>query len=49
VERFELRRDGALNFSHPRGTHDDVFWAVALSVYATIEMKKLEMDAFVFG
>lgn len=49
VERFELRRDGAISFSHPHGTHDDVWWAVALSVYATIEMKKLELEAFAFG
>lgn len=49
IERFELRRDGALSFSHPHGTHDDVWWAVGLSVYATIEMKKLELEAFAFG
>ena len=49
IERFELRRDGALSFSHPHGTHDDVWWAVALSVYATIEMKKLDLEAFAFG
>jgi phage FluMu gp28-like protein len=49
IERFELRRDGAISFSHPHGTHDDVWWAVALSVYATIEMKKLELEAFAFG
>jgi hypothetical protein len=39
----------AICFSHPHGTHDDVWWAVALSVYATIEMKKLELEAFAFG
>jgi hypothetical protein len=39
VERFELRKDGHIAFSHPRGTHDDVFWATALSLYATVEMK----------
>jgi hypothetical protein len=39
VERFELRKDGNIAFSHPRGTHDDVFWASALSLYATVEMK----------
>jgi phage FluMu gp28-like protein len=49
IERFELRRDGAISFSHPHGTHDDVWWAVALSVYATIEMKKLDLEAFAFG
>jgi len=38
VERFEVRKDGSLAFSHPKGTHDDVFWATALAVYATMEM-----------
>ncbi|MCW4024941.1 MAG: terminase family protein [Candidatus Bathyarchaeota archaeon] len=38
VERFALRADGGLAFSHPQGTHDDVFWASALSVFATTEM-----------
>ena len=38
VERFDLRKDGAIGFSHPNGTHDDVFWATALAVYATCEM-----------
>jgi hypothetical protein len=30
--------DGGLAFSHPQSTHDDVFWASALAVYATCEM-----------
>jgi hypothetical protein len=34
VERFELGKSGKLLFSHPEGTHDDRFWALALSVYA---------------
>jgi hypothetical protein len=38
VERFALRADGGLAFSHPQGTHDDVFCAAALAVYATCEM-----------
>jgi hypothetical protein len=38
VERYELRRDGTIGFSHPNGTHDDVFWSIALSVYATTAM-----------
>jgi phage FluMu gp28-like protein len=49
IERFELRRDGAICFSHPSGSHDDAWWAIALSVYATIEMKKQELEAFAFG
>ena len=39
VERFELRKDGTLGFSHPYGTHDDVFWSIALAVYASVEME----------
>jgi hypothetical protein len=39
VERYELRKDGAIGFSHPYGTHDDVFWSIALALYATVEME----------
>jgi phage FluMu gp28-like protein len=49
VERFELRRDGAVSLSHPNGTHDDCWWAIALAVYATVEMKQFELEAFKFG
>jgi len=49
VERYELRRDGAIMLSHPTGTHDDVFWSVALAVYATVEMKTLDLEAMRFG
>jgi len=49
VERFALRKDGSLILSHPQGTHDDVFWATALALYATVEMKPVELDAFRFG
>ncbi len=38
VERYELRRDGNVGFYHPTGTHDDVFWSIALAVYATADM-----------
>jgi phage FluMu gp28-like protein len=38
IERYDLRKDGAIGFSHPNGTHDDVFWATALAIYATVEM-----------
>jgi phage FluMu gp28-like protein len=40
VERFELRKDGSIAFNHPQGTHDDVFWATALALYATVEMSE---------
>ena len=35
VERYELSKSGKLLFNHPQGTHDDRFWALALSVYAS--------------
>ena len=38
VERYSLRKDGAIGYYPPQGTHDDVFWAIALAVYATAEM-----------
>jgi len=34
IERFELGKSGKILFNHPEGTHDDRFWATALSVYA---------------
>jgi hypothetical protein len=49
VERYELRKDGAINLSHPNGTHDDVWWSVALGVYATVEMKAVDLEALKFG
>jgi hypothetical protein len=39
IERFVFRGDGAIGYSHPSGTHDDVFWSIALVVYATTDMK----------
>jgi hypothetical protein len=39
VEKYQLRKDGNIGFSHPNGTHDDVFWSIALAVYATVEMQ----------
>jgi len=34
VERYELSKDGRVRFSHPEGTHDDIFWAIALAMWA---------------
>jgi len=34
VERYQLTKTGHIVFSHPEGTHDDRFWALALAVYA---------------
>jgi phage FluMu gp28-like protein len=39
IERYALRKDGTLGFSHPSGTHDDIFWSIALAVYATAAME----------
>jgi phage FluMu gp28-like protein len=33
-QRCEPTQQGTLRFSHPTGTHDDLAWAFALSVYA---------------
>jgi len=49
VEKFELRKDGAIAFSHPNGTHDDVFWSMALAVFATVQMKPFDLEAMKFG
>jgi len=49
IERYDLRPDGNIGFSHPRGTHDDVFWATALAVYATVEMEAFDVEALKFG
>ncbi len=39
IERYQLRNDGNISFGHPNGTHDDVFWSIALAVYGTAEMQ----------
>jgi hypothetical protein len=39
VERNDLRKDGAIGYPHPNGTHDDVFWSIALAVFATVQME----------
>ncbi len=49
VEKFELRKDGTIGFSHPNGTHDDVFWSMALAVFATVQMKAVDLDTLRFG
>ncbi len=38
VERYEHRRDGTIGYSHPNGTHDDVFWSIALALFASMTM-----------
>jgi hypothetical protein len=36
IEKYELMKTGHLRFSHPEGGHDDVFWSMALAVYACV-------------
>jgi len=38
VERFELRKDGTIIFYHPRGMHDDTFWATCLAVSCGVKL-----------
>lgn len=40
VERFELAKTGHIQFSHPQGSHDDVFWSVGLAVYGAVVHRK---------
>jgi phage FluMu gp28-like protein len=49
VERFELKKDGTYRFFHPENQHDDVFWATALALYATVEMPPEPFIAVVPG
>jgi hypothetical protein len=37
IEKYELMKTGHLRFSHPEGSHDDVFWSLALAVYASVQ------------
>ena len=34
TEKYELTKIGKITYSHPEGTHDDRFWALALAIYA---------------
>jgi phage FluMu gp28-like protein len=36
VEKYELMKTGHLGFSHPEGTHDDVFWSTALAILGSV-------------
>jgi phage FluMu gp28-like protein len=38
TERFALRKDGTIGFSHPQGQHDDTFWSTALAVSCSIKL-----------
>jgi phage FluMu gp28-like protein len=49
IERYEQRKDGTMGYFHPMGTHDDIFWAIALATYATVDMQPFEIDTLKFG
>ncbi|GAF90935.1 unnamed protein product, partial [marine sediment metagenome] len=34
TEKYTLTKSGRITYSHPEGTHDDRFWALALAAYA---------------
>jgi len=38
TERFTLRKDGTIGFSHPQGQHDDTFWSTALAVSCSVKL-----------
>jgi hypothetical protein len=39
IEHYSLNKEGTIGYYHPQGTHDDVFWAIALAVNAAADMK----------
>ena len=45
IEKYELMKTGHLRFSHPEGGHDDVFWSMALAVYAVVKAPLLGAGA----
>jgi len=38
VERFTLRKDGTIGFSHPQGQHDDTFWSTCLAISCSTKL-----------
>ena len=39
TEKYQLIKTGRITYSHPEGTHDDRFWALALAIYASEQSK----------
>ncbi len=35
IEKYQLMKTGHIQFIHPEGAHDDVFWSCALAVYGS--------------
>jgi phage FluMu gp28-like protein len=47
-QQYAYSKSGHLQFSHPTNSHDDMLWALALSVYAAREPPRKE-PVFTFG
>jgi len=47
-QQYAYSKSGHLQFSHPSNSHDDMLWALALSVFAAREPPRKE-PAFTFG
>jgi phage FluMu gp28-like protein len=37
IEKYQLMKTGHLRFTHLEGSHDDIFWSMALAVYAAVK------------
>jgi len=46
-QQYSYSKSGHLQFSHPENAHDDMLWALALSVYGARELRR--PPAFTFG
>jgi hypothetical protein len=44
---FFLKEIAHLDYNHPTGTRDDVFWSIALTAYATTEMGQEPFPAII--
>ena len=47
-QQYSYSKSGHLQFSHPENSHDDMLWALALTVYAAREPPRKE-PTFTFG
>ena len=37
AEKYTLTKIGRITYSHPMGTYDDRFWALALAAFAAVQ------------
>ncbi len=47
IERYQLTKTGHIQYSHPQGSHDDLFWAIALAAHAASQAPAGEVDGFI--